>query len=360
MTDTDGRPQSSFTDARWRLAKRWPANATVIAALLAALIGGCSSVGNVRIADPWDGAYPLLQLADESTALLLMQPDEIRGFNRASRFDRAGMVVAARTADGRSYFGPFVPPDDHDPDVDDHVAGTAGEFGMKSPIGYDEANPGETFIKIGVGVLRRTDDRDYFFRRNYPIVDSGRWQVDRGEHGVSMRQSIDDHRGWAYVYVTTVSLLDEERGFAVQRKLTNTGKRPIATDYYCHNFFMLDGAPVSSGYVVTLSDEHAVTGDRTAPSWIAFDGRTMRFERPPKPNKSLYLPLEARGRPKDQWQCTVANPARDIAITVDQDLAPDRVVIYGLQPYLSVEPFIDIRIAPGESLTWTARYRLKE
>ncbi len=42
-----------------------------------------------------------------------------------------------------------------------------------SALGYNEAKPGEMFVKIGVGVLRKPDNSPYQFSKLYDIVNPG-------------------------------------------------------------------------------------------------------------------------------------------------------------------------------------------
>jgi hypothetical protein len=44
-----------------------------------------------------------------------------------------------------------------------------------SALNYAEAKPGETFVKIGVGVLKRPDEARYAFRNPYELLDGGKW-----------------------------------------------------------------------------------------------------------------------------------------------------------------------------------------
>jgi hypothetical protein len=56
------------------------------------------------------------------------------------------------------------------------ITGPSEEFVANGKaLGFDDAKPGGTFIKIGVGVLRRPDDRPYDPYRLYPLADGGRW-----------------------------------------------------------------------------------------------------------------------------------------------------------------------------------------
>ena len=42
---------------------------------------------------------------------------------------------------------------------------------------YSETKPGESFLKIGVGILTKPDDQPYTFSRLYPVVNPGKWTV---------------------------------------------------------------------------------------------------------------------------------------------------------------------------------------
>jgi len=324
------------------------------------LLVGCAASSSLLTVDvpvaPWP-VYSFIELHNEHMALLVVRPDDSAGFNVASRFDRAGMVVAARSADGTSYFGPIVDPQKHDPTIDDHVAGTAGEFGMDSPLGYEQAKPGDTFVKVGVGVLRRVNDKPYFFRHNYWLVDAGQWEIESEGDRATMTQTLGGPRGWSYVYRTRVELLENEAGFVIHRTLTNTGDQRIVTDHYCHNFIVLDGRAVSPNYRLQLTPKHVVAEDRKVPEWVSFDGHCLRLIRPLGSGKTLWLSLQHSAANDDLWRAAVTN--EQSGVVCEQVPVPDRVVVYVKDPYMSVEPFIDIDLKPGRSMTWTARYELK-
>jgi hypothetical protein len=117
-------------------------------------------------------------------------PDPVHGFYRGTRFDWAG-VIGKFTTFGDSFYDPWFT--QTDPLVNDFVfrgkeivagpccavTGPVEEFHAEgSPaFGYNEARAGGTFVKIGVGVLRKPDDAPYDHYRPYEV---GRWgQVDR-------------------------------------------------------------------------------------------------------------------------------------------------------------------------------------
>ena len=81
-------------------------------------------------------------------------------------------------------------------DGEDIVAGpcssTMGPADEFQPLGYDAAKPGGTFVKIGVGMLKRTDGKAYDAYRLYPIADHGKWSVKRTADSIEILQILSD------------------------------------------------------------------------------------------------------------------------------------------------------------------------
>ena len=83
--------------------------------------------------------------------------------------------------------------------------GPADEFQI--PLGYDEAPVGGTFIKIGVGVLRKAGNARYSAFSKYELVDPGKWSARTGADFVEFTQELSDPAtGYGYVYRKTVRL----------------------------------------------------------------------------------------------------------------------------------------------------------
>ena len=104
-------------------------------------------------------------------------PEAKHGFYRGTRFDWSGVVYSLRF-DGHEYYGPWFTKTD--PSVHDFVYGGSeiiagpcsaitGPVDEFKPLGWDDAKPGGTFIKIGVGTLRKSDDAAYDNYRLYDI-----------------------------------------------------------------------------------------------------------------------------------------------------------------------------------------------
>ncbi len=111
------------------------------------------------------------------------------------------------------------------------MVGPGEEFGV---IGYDDVKPGGTFIKPGVGVLRRTDDTPYNHSKTYEIVDGGKWTVKQSGDSVEFTQTLNDP---AAGYGST---------------LKNTGAWQIQSNVYDHNFLVLDNQAPGPDFEITF------------------------------------------------------------------------------------------------------------
>ncbi len=110
---------------------------------------------------------PVAEISNGKVRVSVYLPDPVNGFYQGTRFDWSG-VVASLEANGRSYYGPWFTKRSetvHDfiYDGEDIVAGpcssTMGPADEFHPLGYDAAKPGGAFVKIGVGMLKRIDEK---------------------------------------------------------------------------------------------------------------------------------------------------------------------------------------------------------
>ncbi|MEX0652685.1 MAG: hypothetical protein WD534_05355 [Phycisphaeraceae bacterium] len=327
-------------------------------------VAGCTASATLSPADvavpasPWPD-YSFLELRNEHVALLVMEPDEAHGFNRASRFDRSGMVVLAQTAEGHRFFGPVRDPEGHDPARDDHVAGTAEEFDMQAPPGYDAAAAGEGFVKIGVGVLQRTDEEDYFFREDYPMLDPGRWRIEREADQVVFTHDLEGPGGYAYRYTKQVRLLAEQAGFVITRTLANTGERVIRTRHYGHHFVRIDGAAPGPGYTLSFGfDAEPGEGWRDEGRAVWRDGTLAITE--PVAGGSIWGPVVGYDPAQPAHHAVTVRHAAGGSVTFEGDRGLDELVFYSGGEAVCPEPFVALTIEPGERERWRTTYTFGE
>jgi hypothetical protein len=305
-------------------------------------------------AEPAPG-YPQLELANRRVRMKLYLPDATRGYYRGTRFDWSGMIAQAETG-GHTFFDEWRTP--HRPENHDDVVGPAEEFGQTGALGFSEAKPGETFVKIGVGVLEKTPDPTYSFFTPYRIVQPGRWTVRHGKEWVEFRQDLASG-GWGYHYVKRVELLRSAPGFTVSHRLKNTGARAIVTDHYAHNFTLIDGDRIGTRYRLTLPFEATPKEPNRLGDVAEVRGHKILFHRDIEPGKDLFVALGGvRGETRENG-VLIQNLRTGAALDIRGDTPISKFSFYAAPTAVCPEPFIPIDLKPGAEQQWRTVYLLK-
>lgn len=314
------------------------------AALLVALVAwfGCTPTR----APTW----PAATLAHDRLTVTLYLPDADRGFYRGTRFDHSGVIGEVR-ASGHRFYAPLHAA--HDPRVHDAISGPAEEFGMTDPPGFTEARPGETFVKIGVGLLRRPDLEPYAFDGAYEVATPGTWDVDLQATEARFEQVLHGDRGWAYRYVKTVRLLPGEPALAIGHELENLGSKTLATDVYNHNFTVIDATPYGPDYTVQLP----FTTDPPRPigEHATLSGDRIVVERP-LGDTALWSPILEGGGPVAHHAATIRNDRTGASVSFQGDRPITKMVFWAVERAACPEPFVALEIPPGEVRRWTTTY----
>jgi hypothetical protein len=142
-------------------------------------------------APPQAGIPPQIEISDKTIHAKIYLPDAHQGYYQATRFDWSG-VIASLEANGHSYFGKWF--DRYDPKINDSITGPVEEF---QALGYNESKPGETFVKIGVGSLRKPNEPAYRQFGTYEIADPGRWTIHKGASWIEFTQQLSDADGYS-------------------------------------------------------------------------------------------------------------------------------------------------------------------
>jgi hypothetical protein len=293
---------------------------------------------------------PQLTLANKAIKLTIYLPDPDKGFYRATRFDRSGLIARAEFA-GHTAYGPFRPK--FDPLVNDNVVGPAEEFDMDAPPGYAEAKPGDPFVKIGVGVLRRPDAGKYDFFKLYPIVNLPEWKVASGKDWIEFTQELSQGP-WGYAYIKRIELAPETTAFTLSHTLKNTGTRSIDTVMYCHNFTILDDDPVGPNYRVTFPFAATPSGDPVGPG--IFKGNALTFPYVLKNKEPIWTQFKGLKGTVDENTFVVANAKKGVQLAVQGDQPPAMFRFYAEATAACPEPFVRIRVAPGKEKSWSSDY----
>lgn len=328
--------------------------------ILASFLFGASLLASAETRD--------LQISNGVIEATIHPPDPVSGFYRGTRFDWSGVIGSLKFA-GHNFYGPWFTKTD--PSVKDYiyqgadivagpcsaVTGPAEEFSTNQEgLGFSAASPGGTFLKIGVGVLRKPDDSTYSMFRLYDIVDHGKWTVQAGPDAVQFSQRVSDaSSGYGYFYEKTVRLVPGKPQMVIEHRLTNTGKRPIETSVYDHNFLVLDKQTIGPDFRITLPFAiHA--GKPINQELGTIDGKTIAYRKVLEGPDQLAVDIQGFGKTPADYNITIENKhvGAGMKITGDRPLASEE--LWSIRSILAMEPFIHMAIAPGSSFTWKYTY----
>ena len=299
--------------------------------------------------------YPKAAISNGAVNAVLYLPDAKNGYYRSSRFDWSG-VVGCLAYKGHTYFGVWFP--HYDPLLHDAISGPVEEFRSsngESALQYDQARPGEPFVKIGVGVLRRLDDAPFKLSTTYPLIDGGKWTIHAGHSSVSFKQDLKSPIGIAYVYSKTVTLDRHDPVLILHHELRNTGTETIDTLVYDHDFYVLDDAPTGPDMVVRFPFEPKAEKDLGNGARV--EGQQIVYDRALETGQSASSFLSGYGSDASSYDLVVENRVTGVGVeqTGDQPIA--RMNFWSIRTTICPEAYIHLKIAPGETARWTIRYR---
>ncbi len=144
--------------------------------------------------------YPEAAISNGQIRARLYLPDAHAGYYQATRFDWSGQMPSLEYK-GHTYFGNWNPAP-YSPKLHDAIMGPVEEFLTNGAgLGYVDARPGGTFVKIGVGVIKKPEERAFQQFKTYEIADPGKWTVKKKSDSVEFTQIVGDpSSGYAYRY----------------------------------------------------------------------------------------------------------------------------------------------------------------
>jgi len=308
---------------------------------------------------------PVAEISNGKISATVYLPDPVNGFYQGTRFDWSG-VVRSLEANGHSYYGPWFTKRsetvrDFIYDGPEIVAGpcssTMGPADEFQPLGYDAAKPGGTFVKIGIGALKRVDDKAYDAFRLYAIADHGKWSVKPKGDSIEISQILNDgSSGYGYEYRKTIRLVKGKSEMELVHSLKNIGKNAIETQVYNHNFLVLDGKGPQAGMTVTLPFE-VTTGRKPNPELAAIEGNKIVYKKTLSGEDVVFFPITGFGDTASDHEIRIESTALKAGMSMRGDKPLQRVSLWSIRSNVSVEPFVAVSVAPGKEFRWTSFYR---
>jgi len=296
--------------------------------------------------------YPVAVITNGLIEAKIYLPDASKGFYRGTRFDWAG-VISSLKYKNHEFFGQWYPT--HNPNVHDAIQGPVEAF---DPIGYDTAKPGETFLKIGVGTMKRLNPNPYRFSSPYEIVNGGEWKIRRKKNSVTFTHILEDASGYAYTYKKTLRLVKNKPELILEHSLKNRGETAIQTSVFNHNFFVIDNQPTGPDFTVSLPFE--IINQPTGNKLMKFENKDMIYLKElTKGESTMEYPTGYTGERVDDYDFTVQNSKTGAGVRITSDRPLSKFMFWSVPTTLSPEPFIKVEAMPGEKFKWNINYEFK-
>jgi hypothetical protein len=313
----------------------------------------------------WTAGFPQAEISNGQIRVKLYLPDAENGYYRGTRFDWSG-VIASLEYKGHNFYGPWfdrVDPKDHDyvgaeivvgPSA--AISGPVEEFQTNgAALGWDEAKAGGTFIKIGVGVLRK-DAGSYEFIKLYEIADPGRWTVKQNPDSVEFTQELTDpSSGYGYIYRKTVRLREGKPEMLLEHSLKNTGRRTIQSTVYNHNFLVLDKQPMGPDFRISVPFQ--IHSPRPPNKDLAqIQENRVVFSKVLEGEDVVFASLQGFGPSPKDHDIRIENRKVGAGVRIRGDRPLSSETLWSIRTVLAMEPFITMTIDPGSEFTWKTSY----
>ena len=330
---------------------------------VAVLLSGAGVAAQVPVAQK-AAAAPQVELHNRALRMRVYLPDAQQGFYTGVRFDWSGVIGDLEFAGHhlyRPWFGAV------DPAVRDFVytadgvtagansAATGPVEEFQTAFGYDAAKVGDTFLKVGVGILRKVEDRPYRFDTRAELVDGGRWTHQATATSVTFTQTLGKPGDrYAYVYTKTVRL-GAGASFTMEHRLRNLGTVPLTTPLYDHNFLTVDSGSVHRGTTVTVPYTLAPLGPVNA-AQVDVEGHHATYRKDLQGQDKAVFGMQGFSAAASEYDFTVADPQSGVTVRVQGDRPLVDASVWSIAPVLAVEPFFQIDAQPGVEFRWAYTY----
>lgn len=304
--------------------------------------------GAVELADP-----PQTAITNGIISANLYLPDANKGYYQATRFDWSGLV-ASLDYQNHSFFGVWF--DNYNPKTHDAVTGPVESF---APLNYNDVVAGQTFVDIGVGLLRKPVERSYQSFKLYDIVDGGKWTVKRHKDRVEFKQELHDSTGYAFIYTKTVRLVKGKPMMVLEHSLKNIGTKNIESEVFDHNFPVMDKEPTGPNMRIFFPVDIKPDG-MGQKGWGTIgkvNGNELTFTRELSKREQVYSPnfLGLTGTAKD-YDFKIENTKTGAGMHIVGDQPLEKLVYWACSTTACPEPYIKISVAPGKTMKWNISY----
>jgi hypothetical protein len=294
--------------------------------------------------------YPEASISNGLIQAKLYMPDADRGHYRATRFDWAG-IIHSLTYKGHQYVTEWNPRP-YDPKLDDAVTGPAEEF--RASVGYAEAAPGGTFVRMGIGSVRKPEEKAYRYAAYYDIVDLGKRTIRKSKDAIVFIHELHDPAGYAYVYTKTVRLVKGKPELRLEHSLRNIGTKVIDTNHYNHNFFTWGGLKTGPDFSIQFPFD--ATAARPLGGAAEVKNRRFTYLKELTGDDVVQTTFEGLTKTPADYDFKLENRKAGLGVHIRGDQPILRLFFWSVPNIASLEPYLQVKVEPGAEMKWNLNY----
>ena len=232
--------------------------------------------------------------------------------------------------------------------------GLFNEFGITSPIGFEETPMGGWFHKIGIGLLKK-EHKNYLFHRNH-LIKPAHFDITYEDQKIIIVCKSESVNGYSYILKKEISIA--ANSLLIKYSLDNTGEKQIITDEYVHNFMAINNGLIGQDYELKLPFQIIPSlFDETVNSENKVEIRLNDITFNETPKKQFFFSNLTGGKEIEaEW--TLKNLKANIEIKEIGSFKTDKVNIWGWGHVISPELFFKISAASKETIEWSRKFEV--
>lgn len=232
--------------------------------------------------------------------------------------------------------------------------GLYNEFGIASPIGFEETPMGGWFHKIGVGLLKK-EHKDYLFHRNH-LIKPASFDVNYENQKIIIICKSENVNGYSYILKKEITV--SENSIIIDYSLHNTGEKRIITDEYVHNFMAINNTLIGKDYELkfpfplnpSLFDETVNSENKVE---IGLDNITFNKT----PEKQFFFSNLTGGK-ELQAEWILTNLKANVGIKEIGSFKTEKINVWGWKHVISPELFFKISVDPKKTIEWSRKFEV--
>lgn len=230
--------------------------------------------------------------------------------------------------------------------------GFCNEFGIDKPIDYSITKIGESFPKIGVGLVTKESEKPYDFFAPAKVVLSTVINETVNEESYEISTSIKNDFNYDITLTKTISL--RESKLVIDYHLQNNGNNVIKTNEYNHNFIGVDHDNIGQNYELTMFNLLAV--EKTVGEFEVKAKESKHIISWNKEPKGDFYAKAIKTDKVNNCNWELVNYKYKVGVRECSNFEISKIALWGCNHVVCPEVFIDLEVKPNQTMTWSRIY----